>query len=286
MTSVLIGKQCIGEILFLENATDEWLAKKATKIHSAIQNRYESLLDGAYHDGIRCMYDLLAKDRSHGVESMSHCLLQPAYNVVCGSRASRRKFVQGLVRCVSAELKDTAKVGASAFEYSRFMCQNMASLAYSAVEDVLAIIYQCRQVVSWTGVAIGERLESDDFDDGVQATAAVVVMLLTLSEHLQEAYGLSELRCRNYDPRRHTRDTNTARRKGPQEHPMVSFAEATAIYNLDDNEELVEMVSARFCSVADGSQVHETGRRLHGEYNSNVGLDGQPDPRQSDNETA
>ncbi|KTW27327.1 hypothetical protein T552_02311 [Pneumocystis carinii B80] len=192
-------RTCIPTIIALQASPNKFIKDMATKMHLEIHEKYESLIEGCYIDGIKMAFQYQIR-----MKYDSNLLFIFPYNIIRQNRQSRKKFLISLTKMLDIDMLQINSHDNILF--SKFLVQNMASFEYNTIEEIQYIIYIADRILSTTGITLHQRIETEEFKfqdhDIIKVTIASVQMLalVLLKKYLKESYGLTEQKCRSFDP--------------------------------------------------------------------------------------
>ncbi|KTW32315.1 uncharacterized protein T551_00406 [Pneumocystis jirovecii RU7] len=201
-------RTCIPVIVALEISSNKLIRDIAIKIHLEIHEKHESLVEGCYIDSVKMAFQYQTRIKHLNSDDNSECLLIFLYNIIKQNRQGRKKFLIGLTKILDIDMSQINLHNNEDISFSKFLIQNLASFEYSTIEEVQCIIYTTNRILSTTGMSLYQQIEMKEFKfedhDIIRITIASAQMLalVLLKKYLKESYGLTEQKCRFFDPNR------------------------------------------------------------------------------------
>ncbi|KAJ2018587.1 Sister chromatid cohesion protein 2 [Coemansia sp. S680] len=222
--------KCVPALIALSTSSDPHIRSKALKLHQDLNSKYASFIHSRDIEGVRKAYEYQVQLRGQAeyVVGYDHCsearetagrpvaFLQPLYSLLRSKRARRNDFLSLLVKIGDADATSTgvsyAEIWRSDVSFVRFVAENIASLDFKYLDEVLHVNYQVSSVIASTGSNLLHLLDYDDqavadtHSDSARksrrATEASVCVgiLFVLREFLKTHYGIAESRCAGYSP--------------------------------------------------------------------------------------
>ncbi|KAG5361846.1 Sister chromatid cohesion protein [Yarrowia sp. C11] len=174
----------------LEASPVSLVASKAQGIHRLFHEKHESLIDGTYVDGIGSAADYLRRLLGPKLAQGSG-YLDRFFNVIKGSRSSRRKLFLNMTRALELDETQTNDEAVTNRLWTViFLCRALSTLELSTLEDAHMIVHSLNSAVSKSG-------------DLTSAKVAVTVQLMAaLRRFIKMAYSLTDAKCAVYAPAR------------------------------------------------------------------------------------
>ncbi|KAJ3017032.1 UNVERIFIED_CONTAM: Sister chromatid cohesion protein 2 [Siphonaria sp. JEL0065] len=170
-------------------------------------------------------------------------LLSNMYAKIQVKRPRRNDFLMTLVRSFDADV--SVSQDKDIIPFGRFVAENLATLNYKSLDEVLNIIYHICQVLSVSGETVLKSIEdwksganqNEKFLAATAKTSILMGMLVKLKGFFQKLYDLSESKCRRFAPSESSRNTEKSR-------PALRQANASAVMDWTswpyaDNRELM-----------------------------------------------
>ncbi|CAJ0927227.1 1195_t:CDS:2 [Entrophospora sp. SA101] len=156
-------------------------------------------------------------------EGHPEALINPMYSLLKEKRQRRNDFLISIVKTFDFDLKnsDESKVDVG---FCKFVAENLATIDYKTIEEVLHIIYCINRVLSVVGITILHSIEynTKSKDDDIKMSNSLqeepkteiqeqgiptrdkvsicMAILMHLKDHLKKSYALSEMKCQSFNP--------------------------------------------------------------------------------------
>lgn len=253
----------------LEASPVSLVASKAQGIHRLFHEKHESLIDGTYVDGIGAAAEYLRRLLGPKLAQGSG-YLDRFFNVIKGSRSSRRKLFLNMTRALELDETQTSEEDITNRLWTViFLCRALSTLELSTVEDAHMIVHSLNSAVSKSG-------ELSD------AKVAVTVQLMAaLRRFIKMAYSLTDAKCAIYAPARggqiSLKELNKQAIRSSQAPPTgMEFADSFLDFNYtyDDAERnafICQQVRQMLQSEA-SDEVHEEEEEEDKEMNSELDM--------------
>ncbi|KAG5358607.1 Sister chromatid cohesion protein [Yarrowia sp. B02] len=174
----------------LEASPVSLVASKAQGIHRLFHDKHESLIDGTYVDGIGAAADYLRRLLGPKL-ALGGWYLDRFFNVIKGSRSSRRKLFLNMTRALELDETQTSDEDISnRLWIVIFLCRALSTLELSTVEDAHMIVHSLNSAVSKSGELSNPKV------------AVTVQLMAALRRFIKMAYSLTDAKCAIYAPAR------------------------------------------------------------------------------------
>ncbi|KAJ2605223.1 Sister chromatid cohesion protein 2 [Coemansia sp. RSA 1722] len=265
--------KCVPALIALGTSSDAHIRSKALKLHQDLCFKYASFIHSRDIEGVRLAYEYQVQVRGspESVAGFSDsadvrdapnrpvAYLQPLYSQLRSKRMRRNDFLTLLVKIGDCESGTSYMAGGSGrsgasdtksggsgndidIQFVRFVAENLASLDYKYLDEVLHVIYQISAIIASTGLNLYHHFEAESqAEAGARAGARTgssagsrpatetklrlstkgsvcISILFALREFLKMHYSISETRCTAYNPS----DTSAARDKPVTWHAQDS----------------------------------------------------------------
>ncbi|CAD6587723.1 MAG: Sister chromatid cohesion protein 2 [Tremellales sp. Tagirdzhanova-0007] len=210
--------QCLPIIISMETCEDPAIADRALSLHYILHGKHSTLINVRFLDFAKGTYGYQKTITS---EVSGHrngtALLAGWYDVINEKRALRNEFVRALARAFHFELSGDCIPDVGLVLY---LADNLATLEYKLLEEVMIVIQQlgsvvsdCTQFVSTLETMSVEGEATDlvkDLDVSIHETSdetrlehlvnssIIVGLALLTKNHLLDLYGLAEDKCTKY----------------------------------------------------------------------------------------
>jgi len=130
-------------------------------------------------------------------------LMEPIYTEI---KAKKRRFrIQFLTKLVKLFDRDQLNLNSPPIEidFAKFLVENLVYLDYGVIEEVFVVIDQIYKIQSSTGISILEAAEGRETNETLATLtqrAIAMSLLIGLKDNLKSAYGLTEAKCRAFNP--------------------------------------------------------------------------------------
>ncbi|CAG8609117.1 3684_t:CDS:10, partial [Gigaspora margarita] len=161
---------CIPTIVAMETSPEQNIRDKSFKLHQHLNEKHASLIHSRNVDCVKKAYafqkQLLAGGnpivgyaiRSH--EGRPEALLNPMYSLLKDKRKSRTDFLVSVVKTFDFDLKkcDESKVDVG---FCKFVAENLATIDYKTIEEVLHVIYLINRVLSVVAISVLHSVQTN-----------------------------------------------------------------------------------------------------------------------------
>lgn len=206
---------CLPTIIALQTVIDERsVSSKAQSLHRHLISKYNTCINFRHPLHARAAWDFQAKRGGVQVRGFcpedGHALFSTWYSTICDQKRTRLDFVKGLVKAFGVDTS-TGQCSEADVHYARFVAENLATLHFKTVEEVLVVLLDLQNVVATTGEQVrisvqeevpvdGEEDENDEDMDKEDQERAIVIgrlstivsIALLLRQHIQQLYALSD----------------------------------------------------------------------------------------------
>ncbi|KAG4305497.1 hypothetical protein PORY_001053 [Pneumocystis oryctolagi] len=200
-------RTCIPVIIALQTSPNKLIRDIAIKIHLGMHEKYESLIEGCYIDGVKIAFQYQTRLKClNSDDNNNYFLLIFLYNLIKQNRQNRKKFLIALTKILDIDTSQISLNDNKNIFFSKFIVKNLASFEYSTIEEVQYIIYTSDRILSTTGMSLYQQIETEEFkskDNDIIKTAIAssqMLALILLKKYLKESYGLTEQKCRSFNP--------------------------------------------------------------------------------------
>ncbi|KAJ2720391.1 Sister chromatid cohesion protein 2 [Coemansia sp. Benny D115] len=218
--------KCVPALIALGTSSDAYIRNKSLKLHQDLCFKYASFIHSRDIEGVRLAYDYQVQIRGKAELVVGYsdsadvrdlpdrpvAHLQPLYSQLRSKRVRRNEFLALLVKTGDYDFGVGGGSGPSIdVSFTRFVAENLASLDYKYLDEVLHVIYQISAVMAGTGLNLYHQFEASggtgaangsgvlSVEQATEASACVGVMF-ALREFLKVHYNISEARCLSYNP--------------------------------------------------------------------------------------
>lgn len=188
-------------------------------------------------------------------------LIASLYKDIKSKKRVRSKFLKNLVSYLDRDSHSRDYTTPIDVDFARFIIENLLYLDYGMAEEVLTVIHSIDSILALTGVSLRQSIESRDSAEPIALLAQrsiVFSLMIGGKQYLKGVYGLTEAKCRAFDPRKtlSAKDNKPAVRSrslGIVEWPDIPFLEKPFQSPMDMEEQLASVLSPRFFVVLMGS---------------------------------
>ncbi|CAG8468626.1 1853_t:CDS:10 [Ambispora gerdemannii] len=176
---------CMPTIVAMETSPEPAFRDKAFKLHQHLNEKHASLIHTRHVECVKKAYHFqkqLVGDASIvGYTTSStegqqqpEALLNPMYSLLKEKRQRRNDFLTTLVRTFDFDLKrtDESKVDV---HFCKFVTENLATIDYKTIEEVLQVIYSINRVLSVVGISIHHSLQNDGTDEIITDNVRIII---------------------------------------------------------------------------------------------------------------
>ncbi|KAK9348094.1 sister chromatid cohesion C-terminus-domain-containing protein [Lipomyces starkeyi] len=256
-------RNCIPVLLALETSSRPVVRSLALELHQTLHEKHESLIEGAYLEGVKTVldYNRRAIDSSRNSTRLDENL-KPLYSVIKSSRNTRKKFIGSVTKAMDFDaskfVDEPLDSTINHLIYVSYCARNIACLDFSTIEEPHHTVHVLDQIIGSTGMSVLYMIT--DYQDqlsqlsGTEATAkshslqgltvccATLYSIWQLRQHIKRLYNLSEQNCRTYQPSKSAKDTRPVSKiSGYDEHlQLEDFCLQEAFDNYDENLAIIE----------------------------------------------
>ncbi|CAH1765510.1 15208_t:CDS:10, partial [Entrophospora sp. SA101] len=228
---------CMPTIVAMETSPESNIRDKAFKLHQHLNEKHASLIHSRSVECVKKAYVFqkqLNGNKSfvgenptsyafRSNEGHPEALINPMYSLLKEKRQRRNDFLISIVKTFDFDLKnsDESKVDVG---FCKFVAENLATIDYKTIEEVLHIIYCINRVLSVVGITILHSIEynTKSKDDDIKMSNSLqeepkteiqeqgiptrdkvsicMAILMHLKDHLKKSYALSEMKCQSFNP--------------------------------------------------------------------------------------
>lgn len=156
--------QCVPTLISLETLEDRAIANKALQMHEHLAMKHASILATRYTELIKSTFEYqlgLCRDnlqmmRGYRIDSATgypNALLHPWYSLLRDRRQTRLNFVKAMVKLLDIDTSSN-QCSERTVLLSRFVADNLATLDYKTLEEVLVVVTDIKYIVSITGAQV------------------------------------------------------------------------------------------------------------------------------------
>ncbi|KAJ3117934.1 Sister chromatid cohesion protein 2 [Phlyctochytrium bullatum] len=229
---------CMPAVVAMQVNADLSIRERACHIYESLVGKHDSFIHTRNAECVKTMYDYLAaRDKQldlfeggeeawvagyvddvvameDAVRTTKIAALEKFYSKIPYKRGRKGDFLLSLVRSVDLVENLKFEEQLNSVKFARFACENLAMLEYKSLEEVLHIIYAIDQLLSVAGeelysevLGIKEKSSAEGVDSidlsillDLSLRCSKGAMLVSLKLHLIALYGISESKCRKYNP--------------------------------------------------------------------------------------
>ncbi|RHZ50276.1 hypothetical protein Glove_502g15 [Diversispora epigaea] len=153
---------CMPTIVAMETSPESNIRDKAFKLHQHLNEKHASLIHSRNVDCVRKAYAFqkqIANGKPvvgyaiHSQEEPPEALLNSMYSLLKDKRKSRNDFLISIVKTFDFDLKrcEETKVDIG---FCKFVAENLATIDYKTIEEVLHVIYLINRVLSVVAISV------------------------------------------------------------------------------------------------------------------------------------
>ncbi|PKC70049.1 ARM repeat-containing protein [Rhizophagus irregularis] len=160
---------CIPTIVAIETSPEQTVRDKAFKLHQHLNEKHASLIHSRNVDCVKKAYafqkQLVCENPIVGYavrndEGHPEALLNPMYSLLKEKRQRRNDFLISIVRTFDFDLircdESTVDVG-----FCKFVAENLATIDYKSLEEVLFVIYCINRVLSVVAISALHSIQNN-----------------------------------------------------------------------------------------------------------------------------
>ncbi|CAI2165749.1 3087_t:CDS:10 [Funneliformis geosporum] len=153
---------CMPTIVAIETSPEQTIRDKAFKLHQLLNEKHASLIHSRNVDCVKKAYafqkqlvgdNLIVGYAVRNDEGYPEALLNPMYSLLKEKRQRRNDFLISIVRTFDFDLiqYDDSMVDVG---FCKFIAENLATIDYKSLEEVLHVIYCINRVLSVVAISI------------------------------------------------------------------------------------------------------------------------------------
>jgi cohesin loading factor subunit SCC2 len=148
--------------------------------------------------------------------------MTPLYSDIRTKKRFRARYLRSLVNLLDRDSQVKELIAPVEADFARFLVDNLVYLDYGVIEEVYTVIHTIDRIMSSSGISLLQSIEGGERSEplAILAQRSVVLSLLDqLKLFLKLAYGLTEAKCRAFDPKKTgaAKDNKAAvRTRGPE----------------------------------------------------------------------
>jgi Sister chromatid cohesion C-terminus len=177
-------------------------------------------------------------------------LISSLYKDIKSKKRVRSKFLKNLVSYLDREPHTRDSTPPISVDFAHFIVENLLYLDYATIEEPLTVIHSIDAILSSTGVALRQTIETRDSTGQLPVVAQrsiVFSLMIGLKAYLKGMYNLTEAKVRGFDPRKtvNAKDNKPvvkAPRVGIVEWPDIPFLEKSFQTPMDMEEQLEAVI--------------------------------------------
>jgi cohesin loading factor subunit SCC2 len=131
--------------------------------------------------------------------------MTPLYSDIRTKKRFRARYLRSLVNLLDRDSQVKEPTAPVEADFARFLVDNLVYLDYGVIEEVYTVIHTIDRIMSSSGISLLQSIEGEERSEplAVLAQRSVVLSLLDqLKVFLKMAYGLTEAKCRAFDPKK------------------------------------------------------------------------------------
>jgi cohesin loading factor subunit SCC2 len=132
-------------------------------------------------------------------------LMTPLYSDIRTKKRFRVRYLRGLVNLLDRDSQIREPSAPVEVDFARFLVDNLVYLDYGVIEEVYTVIHTIDRIMSSSGISLLQAIEGGDRSEPIAVIAQRSVVLSLLEQlklSLKTAYGLTEAKCRAFDPKK------------------------------------------------------------------------------------
>jgi len=206
--------KCLSTIIALESVTtDKWVSNKAQVLHRHLIHKSNTSINVQNAPHARAAWQFQRKrggDEVRGCDAGQEALFETWYNTIREQRKTRMELLKSLVKAFDVDTS-TGRCSEEDVHYARFVAENLATINYRTVEEVILVTSELQNIITMAGEQVqisvqeeipvdGEEEQEEEDMDEEESKRAIVIgrmstiisIALLLRAHVRDQYGLSE----------------------------------------------------------------------------------------------
>ncbi|KAJ3408627.1 Sister chromatid cohesion protein 2 [Chytridiales sp. JEL 0842] len=210
--------QCAPALVAMQTCPDPFISDRAVGLYELLAEKHQTFFHSKTFECVKKAYEyqnqLLSKVWVDGFKMVDDttgevarkvpvAMLSRFYSKIHTQKKRRNEFLSSMVRGFDIN-KDKISI-----PFGRFIVDNLALFEYKSSDEVLLVIYYITQVLSVTGETTQKHIEEmesgstilkGDELKSLAVTSALMGFLIVLKDHLKRLYGLTDIKCRKFNP--------------------------------------------------------------------------------------
>ncbi|KAH3668391.1 hypothetical protein OGAPHI_002145 [Ogataea philodendri] len=182
-------KLCIPTIVALESSQIPVVRSIALSMHEQLFEKYESLIETGYMEGLRLAFDYRSRLSPSLLEEKT--LLRCLFSVLEGSKGAAKRFLKLLLKSL-ANFKTPNPL------FVGYIAINLAAVNFKIQDHVLLLVSGLDSIIDNEGTEISDKMSEEDDWDSLAAPARAVLSLIRLKQVLITNYNVSDDKLANY----------------------------------------------------------------------------------------
>ncbi|CAG8487296.1 8961_t:CDS:10 [Diversispora eburnea] len=160
---------CMPTIVAMETSPESNIRDKAFKLHQHLNEKHASLIHSRNVDCVRKAYAFqkqIANGKPvvgyaiHSQEEPPEALLNSMYSLLKDKRKSRNDFLISVVKTFDFDLKKCEETKVD-IGFCKFVAENLATIDYKTIEEVLHVIYLINRVLSVVAISVLHSIQKN-----------------------------------------------------------------------------------------------------------------------------
>lgn len=232
-------------IFALEASRNKEIALVAKNIHAKLHDKYESLIEGSYVDGVKTAAAYRIALSKNLVEEYNG--LTNFYGFLKDNRQSKRKFLLGLGKVMDFKLTDSLNSLTNQIQLMVFLANSISTMPFTTQEEVLTVIHVLDKVVSGVGATVHSMIEEKQDQESLQSSVETwsklgrCALLLHIAwrtrSFLKMVYNQTEPRIREFIPSKSGKEAKPISRTNQHVDKTLNLAEVLDLKSSMDDDE-------------------------------------------------
>ncbi|KAK9450906.1 sister chromatid cohesion C-terminus-domain-containing protein [Limtongia smithiae] len=198
-------RACIATLIALETSTLAPIRAVALDIHEVLHEKYQSLIEGKYVDGIKQAFQYRQRiDAGHGngQPKVQFSAMEPMWSLLKTHRQGRRKFLTMLCKTLDFDEQQSENDAKQHVAYVVYVGKSLAKVEFGFAEEPYGIIQGLDKIIGGTGMGLLMQQETHAEFGGNMLYAPSIARYTTIyciwqiRQYIKRAYNLNEANCR------------------------------------------------------------------------------------------
>lgn len=252
----------ISVIIALELSSINIVRSIARDLHIELHNRYESLVESKYIEGLKISSEKLGRQKAVSLEQVH--VFSRFYEIISNSRASKKKFVTSLSKCFCnfSFADDDLKSCISYNNFIEFILSRLGKIELSSLEEYYILLQSIDKVVIKEGLTLQYEFrklsetknQSSLHESNIKLFKKVSNISLALynlcryKNHIMDRYSISKEKLQMFNIHKVDKDLQNSvpLLDDPCDFTVIYFADFIKLY-IDDEESIIS--SKEFASI-------------------------------------